>query len=212
MPVAPPRFADEMALFLQACPGPPAAKVGLTRVAFQKVRGIRGLSRCQQPPTGPGPVPLSHDTVPLGEEAEEETVRYLRSVAEVAKSLHCRPAYLSRSALTHGYSYSRALRWIRFLHAMALQAEGFQTETLVRRLGFGDAGGWSRFTSRLVGRSPRQLPTLPLSLWVRKAVDDVFLGVPASGAIPRVAVANNGRGRKDKKKGENDMAGKVASR
>jgi len=190
----PPRFVDEMALFLQACPGPPAAKIGLTRVAFQRVPGIPGLSTCMQPPTGPGTALPTHDAVPLGEEAGDEPVRYLRSVVEVAKALHCRSAYLSRVALSHGYSYSRALRWIRFLHAMALQAEGYRTETLVRRLGFGDVGGWSRFTSRLIGRSPRQLPVLPLSLWVRKAVDDVFLGVPASGSIPRAAVANDGAG------------------
>ena len=55
-------------------------------------------------------------------------------------------------------------------------------ETMVHRLGFGDVAGWSRFARRLVGRSPAQLPVVPLGFWVRKAVNDVYLGIPVSGA------------------------------
>ena len=33
---------------------------------------------------------------------------------------------------------------------------------MVSRLGFNDIAGWSRFTNRLLGRSPRQIPLLPL--------------------------------------------------
>lgn len=66
---------------------------------------------------------------------------------------------------------------------MALLAEGCRVETLAYRLGFSDIAGWSRFTKRLVGRSRNQLPVVPLDFWVRKAVDDVFFGVPACGAV-----------------------------
>lgn len=76
------------------------------------------------------------------------------------------------------------LRWVRFLHAVDLRAEGCRVETMVQRLGFGDVAGWSRFANRLVGRSPAQLPVVPLGLWVRKAVNDVYFGIPASGAPP----------------------------
>jgi len=53
---------------------------------------------------------------------------------------------------------------------------------MVHRLGFSDNAGWSRFARRLVGRSPGQLPVVTLGFWVRKAVDDVYLEIPASGA------------------------------
>ena len=83
--------------------------------------------------------------------------------------------------MRRGFSYSKALRWIRYLHAVALLADGHRVDEVVWRLGFGDAGGWSRFVKRLLGRNPGQLPTLPIAWWVRKAVDDVFFGVPVTG-------------------------------
>ena len=106
----------------------------------------------------------------------------MSSITQVAERLDCRAAYLSKAARNHGYSLSRALRWIRFLHAMALVAEGCRVDTVVWRLGFNDVAGWSRFARRLVGRSPRQLPVLPLDHWVRRAVNDVYFGPPASRA------------------------------
>ena len=61
------------------------------------------------------------------------------------------------------------------LCASALSMRGDASWPLTRmaatpmRLGFSDLAGWSRFTRRLVGRTPSQLPNLPLDYWVRKA-------------------------------------------
>ena len=111
------------------------------------------------------------------------THQYLSSTKEIAKLLKCRPAYLTKAAAKQGYSFSRAVRWIRFLHAIALLAGGCRVETMLWRLGFSDAAGWHRFCTRLVGRSPGRLPGLPMELWVRKAVDDVYFGLSASGPL-----------------------------
>ena len=170
-------FVNSIDLFLEACPGPPLAKQGLRPAALQPVKGISRLD----------------SKVSVASERESEAGPYLSSVRQIAKRVRCRPAYLSRSAGKHGYSFARALRWIRFLHAMALLAEGCRLETVAYRLGFSDIAGWSRFTKRLVGRSRKQLPVVPLDVWVRKAVDDVFFGVPAFGKVPG-----------PEKRGEND--------
>ncbi len=150
-------FFNEIDFFLTACPGPPRARRALRTAALQPVRGIPGL----------GP--------------QNET-EYLASTRQLTERLKFGPAYLARGAKAHGYSFTRALRWIRFLHAMALLAEGCRVETMAYRVGFSDIAGWSRFSKRLVGRSPSQLPVVPLDHWIRKAVDDVFFGVPAYGA------------------------------
>ena len=81
-----------------------------------------------------------------------------------------------KAARQHGYSFSHALRWVRHLHAVALLEEGERTNRIAWRLGFNDYAGWSRFTERLLGRSPKQLPVLPLEYWVRSAIEDVFFG------------------------------------
>ena len=171
-------FVEEISLFLDACPGPPLAKTGLRIAALQAVEGIPELQ-----------IQHTHDVDNrAGLHTDNENwsggrqVPYLSSVAGVAKRLRCRPAYLSRASTRHGYSFSRALRWIRLLHGMALLAEGIRVDTIALRLGFSDVSGWSRFTLRLVGRSPSQLPVMPLELWVRNAVDDVFFGISASTA------------------------------
>ena len=152
-------FPDSIKLFLDACPGPRQARTALRIAAFQPVKGIPGLA----------PADRSHEN------------RYMTSTPQIAKRLECRPAYLARVGRTHGYSFPRALRWIRFLHGVTLLAEGASVETLTYRLGFSDKAGWSRFTKRLVGRGWAQLPAVPLDYWVRKGVDDVFFGVPACG-------------------------------
>lgn len=113
---------------------------------------------------------------------------YLGSVVAVGNRLNVRPGYLSETAVRHGFSYSKALRWIRYLHGVALLAQGLRLDDVAWRLGFCDVAGWSRFTKRLLGRSPSQLPTLPLEWWVRKAVDDVFFGIPVTGADALAAV------------------------
>ena len=100
---------------------------------------------------------------------------YLRSIVHVAAQVHCRPRYLSDTALRLGYSYSRALRWLRFFHALALRDVDVQTLTGLRSLGFRDYSGWSRFTKSLVGKSPSQIPNAPMEFWVRIATEDVYL-------------------------------------
>ncbi len=176
-----PDFPAAVRLFFEACPGPPMLRLGIRVAALQLVKGIPGLDASRR---GSG----SRDAARLSlYEANEETRRsdadrYLCSVVAVAKRLKVRPGYLSETAVRHGFSYSRALRWIRYLHAATLLAEGHRLDTVARRLGFCDVAGWSRFTVRLLGRSPSQLPVLPLQWWVRKAVDDVFFGIPVAGA------------------------------
>ena len=170
----------DVGLLLDACPGPPLARKGLRIVALQAVPGIPGLDASQQQ----GNAPTTQHANLSRPRPAADSVRYISSTTQVALLLGCRPAYLSKAARNHGYSFSRTLRWIRFLHAMALLSEGCRVETMVWRLGFGDVAGWSRFTTRLVGRSPPQLPALPLCHWVRRAVDDVYLGLLATG-LPR---------------------------
>ena len=100
---------------------------------------------------------------------------YFHSVEAVAARLRVRPAYLSQSALRRGYQYSRALRWIRFLHGMALREGGAGALEAVWRIGFSDPSGWTRFVRALVGKDPRELPRVPLEFWGWRAVEDVYL-------------------------------------
>lgn len=169
-------FVEAVALFLDACPGPPLARTGLRIAALQAVEGIPDL-QIQRTHNVDNRAALDPDNENC---RGARQVPYLSSVAGVAKRLKCRTAYLSRASTQHGYSFSRALRWVRLLHGLALLAEGLRVDTVALRLGFSDVAGWSKFTRRLVGRNPSQLPLLPLELWVRKAVDDVFLGIPVT--------------------------------
>ncbi len=102
-------------------------------------------------------------------------------MAQIGERLGVSPKYLSKAALQHGYSFSHALRWARHLHAMALLEEEKRSDRIAWRLGFNDYAGWNRFTVRLLGRSPRQLPVLPLEYWAKKAIEDVFFGNGAAG-------------------------------
>lgn len=174
-----PSFAEEIKFFLNACPGPAVARHGLHIAAFQEVRGIPRLV-----PTREDDEPREVSKPRRGSGQGEGDRSYLSEVAEVAELIGCRSGYLSEAALRHGYQDSRALRWIRFLHGMALRAEGVSALTLVMRLGFADLAGWNRSTRRLVGRTPRQLPSLPIDYWVRRAVDDLFLS-PATTETER---------------------------
>ena len=101
---------------------------------------------------------------------------YLRSIARVADEIRVRPGYLSESALRRGYQYSRALRWIRFLHGKALHDQGIRSDTLALRIGFADPAGWTRFVKALNGAAPGDLPPLPLGVWVERAIEDVYMG------------------------------------
>lgn len=154
-------FQKAVEFFVRACPGPYLAVQGLRMVAYQRIRGIPGLE------DGAGQT-YRIDT-------SGARTRYIASIAEVGKRLKCRPAYLSQSALRRGYSYSRALRWVRFCHGVALRAAGVESDRAASRIGFSDPSGWTRFTRALVGKGPSQLPRLPLEFWVRRAVEDVYL-------------------------------------
>ena len=109
---------------------------------------------------------------------------YVRTVADVAKILDCRPEYLSDTALRHGFSMSLGLRWVRLSHGMALRNAGVGITEIAWRLGFNDRAGWHRFTVKLVGKTPAQLPTMPVSFWAREAVRAVFLTTPKLRGMP----------------------------
>ena len=149
MAEAPPpaSFVQAAEFFLVSCPGPEIARRGLRLAAFQPVRGIPGLVTLD--PSVPG----------------QSLPKYVRSIVDVAAKLHLRPAYLSTAALKLGWSYSRALRWICFLHGMALRLEGVTADSIAWRLAFADATGWSRFSKRLTGRNHSKLPRASLDYW-----------------------------------------------
>ena len=149
--------------FIRACPGPPPAEQGLRMVAYQRVPGIVGLEDRTSSALGVSDV-------------SGEREGYFHSVEAVGARLEVRPAHLSQSALRRGYSYSTALRWIRFLHGQALRAGGATPLQAVWRIGFSDPSGWTRFVRALVGKGPRELPRVPLGFWGLRAVEDVYLG------------------------------------
>ena len=157
--------------YLCACPGPAVLEHGLRLVALQRITGIPGLELIAGVD---GRIDQESRTHPP----------YLRSLVDVARELNCRPRYLSDAALRRGYSYSRALRWVRFFHGLALGDADTPTLARVRSLGFGDESGWSRFVKALIGKSPSQLPRAPMEFWVRVAIEDVYLkrGIRGSGA------------------------------
>ena len=158
-------FVETIRPFLTACPGPPLAAKGLRIAALQQVDGIPGLDgRDRAPHTH-----FSRDRRLAGED------RYLRTVREIAERVNWNPRSLSEAARRHGYRYSHALRWIRFLHFLALNAEGCGADQAAYRLGFHDVAGLTRSCRALHGRTLRQLPSVELSLWVRWGIEDVFL-------------------------------------
>ena len=161
-------FQEAIEPFIRPCPGPELAVRGLRLVAYQRVSGIPGLS-----PKAVG----SRLAVPSQTSAARGNgggKGYIASVAEVARRLNCRPGYLCQSASRLGYSYSRALRWLRFCHGIALRAAGEPSLESAWRTGFSDPSGWTRFTRALIGKSPRQLPRLPLEDWVWLAMQDTY--------------------------------------
>ena len=131
--------------------------------AYQRVPGIPGLE-------------LPAGVEGAGARESGRPGNYLRSLVEVAARVHCSPTYLSNAALRRGYSYSKALRWLRFLHGLALKEAGVPVSRMIRSLGFNDPAGWSRFTKALIGRSPSQIPPAAMEFWVRIAIEDVYLG------------------------------------
>lgn len=159
-------FVEIVRPFLAACPGPPLAAKGLRIAALQHVDGIPGLCVVRQ---------RQANEVQASGDALLRELRYLRTVGDIAERVSWNPASLSEAARRHGYRYSHALRWIRFLHVTALLAEGFPTDRAAYRVGFHDVAGLTRFAQALHGRTLRQLPKVDLSAWVRWAIEDVFL-------------------------------------
>ena len=134
---------------------------GLRMAAYQRVRGIAGLEDRE--------IARRHGI-------DVSAGRYIASIAQVASKLDCTPGYLSKAALRRGYSYSRALRWIRFCHGVALREVRVPADLAALRTGFSDPSGWTRFVRALLGRGPSQLPNVPLGCWAGWAVEDVYLG------------------------------------
>ena len=73
------------------------------------------------------------------------------------------------------HSILTAIRWTTFLHGWALQEEGASQARIARCLGFSDGASWSRFVRNLTGKTPTQLPNLPLRDWALEARQRVFL-------------------------------------
>lgn len=103
-------------------------------------------------------------------------------MGEVAKALFYTADHLSREARRYGYSLSMAIRWVTFLQGYALREQGGGGGRIAERLGFSSAASWSRFVKDLTGKTPTQLPRLPLSDWAIEARRRVFLVV--SGGRP----------------------------
>lgn len=85
------------------------------------------------------------------------------------------PEHLSRVAHDRGYSYSLAVRWVRFLLGIELRTQGRGGKAIARRLGMPDPASWTRFVQRLIGRTPKQLPNLTVEDWARVGVVRVYL-------------------------------------
>lgn len=104
-------FQEGFESYLRACPGPALAEKGLRLAAYQPVTGIPWLEPSALRRDGNG-----RSVRPLGSAG-----RYLRSISDIAAQVNCQPSYLSDAALRRGYSYSRALRWLRFFHGLCLR-------------------------------------------------------------------------------------------
>ena len=149
--------------FIRACPGPDLAVRGLRLMAHQEVFGV--VSSLSSSQTGESPA-------------------VLRTLTDIANQLYCTPGHLSRLARERGYSYSHALRWIRLLFGIFLLDRGTSGDEIARRLGLADGSSWSRFSARLTGKTPSQLPRMPVHEWVRIAKLQVFL-TPVGPGLPR---------------------------
>ena len=165
-------FGREIAPFLDACPRPGLAGHVVHRAARQPVVGItsglsgRGVKKA---------IDSRGDERPLSEGMNEMLLpRYAIFIVDWGSILNCRAAYLSEDAKQHGYSLSLALRYVRFLHGIALRSQAVKPHEIAWRLRFNDVAGWSRFTVRLVGQSPSNLPSERLSYWTKRAGVEVF--------------------------------------
>lgn len=154
-------FHDVIDPFIRVCPGPALAVRALRLVAYQPVEGIPGLE--------PGP---NGDGASLTRYGGK--LAHMHRLGDVANAVSCTADHLSREARRYGFSITVAIRWITLLQGWALREAGASQTQIARRLGFADAC-WSRFVKNLTGKTPTQLPHLPLSDWVLEARRRVFL-------------------------------------
>lgn len=155
-------FQDVIDPFIRVCPGPVSAVRALRLVAYQPVEGILGL---EPGPNGDAPARTGNGRKPA----------HLHRLGDVAKAVSYTADHLSRAARRYGYSISVAIRWITLLQGWALWEQGASQAQIAHRLGFADAASWSKFVKNLTGKTPTQLPQLPLSDWVLEARRRVFL-------------------------------------
>lgn len=165
-------FGREIAPFLDACRRPGLAGHVVHRAARQPVVGITaGLP-------GGGvkeAIDSRSDERQLSEEMNDMLPpRCAIFIVDWGSILNCRPAYLSEDARKRGYSLSLALRYVRFLHGIALRSQAVKPHQIAWRLRFNDIAGWNRFTVRLVGQSSGNLPSARLSYWTKRAGVKVF--------------------------------------
>ena len=155
-------FQDVIDPFIRVCPGPALAVRALRAVAYQPIEGIPGL---EPGPNGDGADRTSNGRKPA----------HLHRLGDVANAVSCTADHLSRVARRYGFSITVAIRWTTVLQGLALREEGASQTQIARRLGLADAPSWSRFVKNLTGKTPTQLPHLPLSDWVLEARRRVFL-------------------------------------
>ena len=155
-------FVDVIEPFIRACPGPALIVRALRLVAYQPFAGTPGP---RVDPNGDGP--------PWDENGRKPA--RLRRLMDVSSALLYTADHLSRQARRYGFSITAAIRWITFLQGWALKEGGASQTRIARQLGFSDASSWSRFVRNLTGKTPTQLPHLPLSDWVLEARRRVFL-------------------------------------
>ena len=155
-------FPDSIEPFIRACPGPTLAIKALRLVAYQAIKGIPGLEPEDPMHLGPSKNHDGRKSAPM------------RTLNGVVDAVFCTADHLSREARRYGYSISLAIRWVTFLQGYALREQGVGQTQIARQLGFSDSSSWSRFVKNLTGKTPTQLPHLPLSDWVIEARRRVF--------------------------------------
>ena len=155
-------FPDAVEPFIRTCPGPAPAVKALRLVAYQPIRGIPGLP----------PEDLTHSGPSKNNDGRKSAP--IRTLKDVADAVSYTADHLAKEARRYGYSIVLAIRWVTFLQGYALHEQGASQTLIARRLGFSDASSWSRFVKSLTGKTPTQLPHLPLSDWAIEARWRVF--------------------------------------
>ena len=156
-------FPDSVEPFIRAYPGPTLAVKALRLVAHQPVRGIPALEPEDLAHSGPSENQNGRKSAPI------------RTLKDVADAVSYTADHLAKEVRRCGYSILLAIRWVTFFQGYALWEQGASQTRIARRLGFSDASSWSRFVKNLTGKTPTQLPRLPLGDWALDARRRVFL-------------------------------------